>query len=195
MIPGIPSPWIILGAVVFLAVACAASYHFGTTTQENADNAKINAEKLASERAIAAANDRRYNAVADLVVNQAKSDELHAQQLAEARANVQVVTRVIQSKVIEYVTPKADAACTIPVGFVLLHDAAARGEATDSALAAAAANAGGVDNPSGIALSTVERTVAENYGACSDWKTELIAWRAYKPALQQWYDKLQGAIQ
>lgn len=58
-----------------------------------------------------------------------------------------------------YVTPQADAARTVPVGFVRLHDAAAAGSLLDPGAGAADAT------PSGLALSAVAGTVAGNYTA------------------------------
>lgn len=56
-----------------------------------------------------------------------------------------------------YVTVEADAACTVPGGFVRLHDAAATGSMLDP-------DPGGADaTPSGVPLSTVAGTVAGNY--------------------------------
>lgn len=60
-----------------------------------------------------------------------------------------------------YVSAKADAACTVNAGFVRLHDAAAKSlPAPDPAGDADAA-------PSGVALSAVAATTAENYTTCN----------------------------
>ena len=64
----------------------------------------------------------------------------------------------ITKEVPVYVTPTADAACTVPVGFVQLHDAAA-------ASIAPTGTAGNPDAPAaGITLSAVAETTAANYG-------------------------------
>ncbi|MDC6286775.1 hypothetical protein PP731_25660, partial [Ralstonia solanacearum] len=56
-----------------------------------------------------------------------------------------------------YVPVQADASCVVPRGFVRLHDAAAAGAVPDP-------GAGDADAaPSGIALSAVAGTVADNY--------------------------------
>ncbi|WP_197337938.1 hypothetical protein [Ralstonia solanacearum] len=56
-----------------------------------------------------------------------------------------------------YVPIQADASCAVPGGFVRLHDAAAAGTVPDS-------DTGDADAaPSGVALSTVAATIAENY--------------------------------
>ena len=59
-----------------------------------------------------------------------------------------------------YVSVEADSACTVPAGFVRLHDATAGG--VPAPAGAGPANAA----PSGVALSAVASTVASNYTAC-----------------------------
>jgi hypothetical protein len=74
---------------------------------------------------------------------------------------VQVVRErgdTITKEVPVYVTPTADAACAVPVGFVQLHDAAAAGIPP-------AGTAGDPDAPAaGVTLSVVAETTAANYG-------------------------------
>jgi len=68
-----------------------------------------------------------------------------------------------------YVTPQADRACPVPVGFVRLHDAAAENRPL-------AGPAGDPDAPAaGVALSTVASTVADNYTSCHAIREQLIA--------------------
>lgn len=63
----------------------------------------------------------------------------------------------IIKEVPRYVTVAADAACTVPAGFVRLHDAAATGAMLDP-------HPGDPDAaPSGVPLSAVAGTVAGNY--------------------------------
>lgn len=87
---------------------------------------------------------------------------------------------VITKEVPIYVTPIADARCTVPVGFVRLHDAAAQGSALSAAPGAA------VDAPSGLALSAVASTVAGNYGICRATAERLSA-------LQEWVKRQHAA--
>ena len=103
----------------------------------------------------------------------------------QAQATVKVVTeyvdrvRIVREKgetimreVPVYVPVKADAACTINRGFVLLHDAAAAGELPEPAGDADAAAAE-------VALSAVAGTVAANYQTCHEIAEQLRA-------LQMW---------
>ncbi|MCD9124030.1 hypothetical protein [Cupriavidus sp. UGS-1] len=70
---------------------------------------------------------------------------------------VEVKGATIIKEIPRYVPAQADAACTVPVGFVRLHDAAAAG-------AVLGHDPGSVDAaPSGVALSAVAETVAGNY--------------------------------
>ncbi|MFA1753935.1 hypothetical protein [Xanthomonas campestris] len=74
-----------------------------------------------------------------------------------------------------YVTQKADAACAIPAGFVRLHDAAATGSP-------AGPPTGDPDAPAtGITLSAIAGTVADNYTSCHATAAQLSA-------LQEWID-------
>jgi hypothetical protein len=86
-----------------------------------------------------------------------------------------------------YVTTKADAACPVPAGFVRVHNAAAANlpvEPTTGDPDAAA---------TGITLSAVAGTVADNYGTCHAIRQQLIALQASiapKPRAQQ-HDQAQ----
>lgn len=74
---------------------------------------------------------------------------------------VKEVGRTIIKEVPVYVSAEADRACTVPVGFVRLHDAAAAGVRPPDPAGAADAR------PAGVALSAVTETVAGNYTACN----------------------------
>ncbi|TPQ33422.1 hypothetical protein [Cupriavidus pinatubonensis] len=70
---------------------------------------------------------------------------------------IQVKGDTIIKEIPRYVSAQADAACTVPVGFVRLHDAAATGAVLDPGARDADAS------PSGTALSAVAGTVTGNY--------------------------------
>lgn len=70
---------------------------------------------------------------------------------------IRVKGDTIVKEIPRYVTVEADAACTVPGGFVRLHDAAAAGGVLGQ-------DPGGADAaPSGVPLSAVADTVASNY--------------------------------
>lgn len=72
-----------------------------------------------------------------------------------------------------YVSKAADAACVVPAGFVRVHDASAAN------VPVSGGPLGTDDGPSGIALSTVAGTVADNYTICRANAEQL-------KALQKW---------
>lgn len=89
--------------------------------------------------------------------------------------------QTIVREVPTYVTPAADTRCTVPAGFVSLHNAAAQGAVPDPAAA------GSADAPAaGVALSTVASTVAANYTTCHANAQQLIS-------LQQWVSQTIAA--
>jgi hypothetical protein len=97
-----------------------------------------------------------------------------------ARDEIQTVTRTIVEKVPVHVTPAADARCLVPLGFVRAHNAAASGD-----LSGLSATAGQPDDAaSGLALSTVARTVVANYGDCRGTARRLIDLQAWLAAQQ-----------
>lgn len=112
----------------------------------------------------------------------------------QAQTTVKVVTqyvdrvRVVREKgdtivkeIPVYVPVQVDAACTINLGFVRLHDAAVVGELPEPARDADA-------TASGIALSAVSGTVAANYQTCHE-NTEQLR------ALQMWIRQINVALE
>lgn len=108
-------------------------------------------------------------------------------QLAAAKTSERIVTQYVDrvqvirergatltKEVPIYVPAQADAACTVPAGFVRLHNVAATG---DLALPGAAGTAHA--SASGVALSTVAGTVVDNYATCAANAAQLTA-------LQDW---------
>jgi hypothetical protein len=123
------------------------------------------AKRLAHDRALAA----RVSAKA-----QAGADQVGAR-LDRRQVEIRTVTRTIVEKVPIYVTVQADRRCDVPAGFVQLHDAAAAGRLPDPADAAG----GAADAASGLALSTVAATVADNYGTCLGVAAQLKGWQDF----------------
>lgn len=104
---------------------------------------------------------------------------------SKSRKTVEIVTRFVdrvqyvrdvgrnnEKEAPAHVTPEADAACTVPAGFVRLHDAAAAGNPS--------AAAGTLDaRASGIPLSTVGAIVAINYARGLENIEQVKALQAY----------------
>lgn len=93
----------------------------------------------------------------------------------EKAAEIREVTRFITREVPVYVTVQADAECTVPVGFVRLHDHAAAGDMPGVSDPAGLSH----DAPSGLALSAVAGAVTDNYGTCLGEIARLSALQAW----------------
>lgn len=132
---------------------------------------------------------------ANLALAAAKADNAalaSSLELAQSTTNVvtEYVDRVqvvrergatIVKEVPVYVTATADSACSVPAGFVQLHDAAAIGSA-------APGPTGDPDAPAaGIALSAVAETVAGNYASCHATAAQVVG-------LQQLARQLHAAL-
>lgn len=99
------------------------------------------------------------------------------------REAARVITREILKEVPVYVTVEADRQCDVPVGFVRLHDAAAQGTAPAFPDGAGQSP----DAPSGVELSTVAATVADNYGVARDLREQVLGWQAwYAAQVEAW---------
>jgi hypothetical protein len=162
------------GIYLLLALAVCASYygawHYGEQRGVN-DTTMGYETTLAKERALHEA------AVAAFAFDHEKVEAALRVQLsaAEKRASEK---KMLTKEVTRYVTEKSDAQCSIPYGFVLVHDRALYG--VEDALA----NSGtvNVDSPTGLALSTIATTVNNNYAECELRGQIIGAW-------QQWYQR------
>lgn len=96
-----------------------------------------------------------------------------AGKLDARKTEIRTVTKTLTKEVVRYVTVESDRTCVVPVGFVSLHDAAARGAALPEA------PGGSLDAASGVALSTVAGTVVSNYGTAHELAAEVNAWRSW----------------
>lgn len=91
----------------------------------------------------------------------------------DAEAQIVWRTREVVRRVHEYVSPDADALCTVGLGFMRVHDAAAQGVAPP-------APAGDDDKASGIPLSGVAAVNASNLGTGWVYRERVRAW-------ERWY--------
>jgi len=137
----------------------------------------------------AAHAERRFDALR--AKEQAEALE-HVQRLARAANEIDVVwvnttttvrerARVITREVPVYVSPEADARCTVPRGFVRLWNADLQADTP------AAAPGGGHDEPAGLALSDVARD-----GVLAA-KERFALNRAALEACQAWVRKVSAA--
>lgn len=166
------SPW---GQRLALALAVVALL-FGV--HHHGYQAGVAHEKAAQTKRLEAARKKvvKREAKAVAITDQARSS------LARERVVIQTRTITLIKEVPTYVTPAADARCVVPVGFVRFHDAAAAGSPV-----LPATPGGPLDAPSGVDLSAVAATLAENYGIAYDWRAEALTWRQwYKDQKAEW---------
>jgi len=119
-------------------------------------------------------------AAADARLQQMQADKITyniSLSFAEEQQKIVGLTITQIREIPVYVSPKADAACVVNTGFVLMHDAAARGDKPASAISAG--GPGALDTPSAVRLSDVEATVTVNYGKYRQIANELSK-------LQEW---------
>lgn len=154
----------------------------GTAGLFSCQQARVNRATTALDRvnvALASANAEKKDLAGKLELAQGTT-----RVVTEYVDRVQVVRErgaTITKEVPVYVTPTADAACAVPVGFVHIHDAAAAGIAPTGA-------AGDPDAPAaGATLSVVAETTAANYG-------QYHAAAEQVKALQQLVNQLHTAL-
>lgn len=172
----------VIGALALVLAAVAAALWWE----------HIKAEWMAEgARAIAETNrkarDERHEAIAEYVVASSQRAIASDAEQRRIRSRLELEQLNRPKGVGAYVTPKADAACIVPDGFVRYHDAAV--PRADGRPALPGAASGSADRPSGVQLSRIGSVVAGNYDACQEllervpklraWcATECAAWDA-----------------
>jgi len=153
-----------------LAIALLGSlwlYHTITTRRiEDADSRAVAAETHARD-------------LAGELATKTGSERIVTQYVDRVRI-VHATGQTILQKVPVYVPASADAACTVPAGFVRLHDAAAQATMSGSTRPVDA-------QASGVALSAVAGTVVDNYATCHAIAEQLTA-------LQDWVRANSGTL-
>lgn len=110
--------------------------------------------------------------------NEKIGDEI-GQEVEEAKTKIQYVTRTIIKEVPIHVSPESDSRCVVPLGAVRVLDAAATGNPAISYGPGESA-----DQASGIELSGVVSSVADNYGYTRELEAQVIGW-------QDWYERVR----
>lgn len=130
-------------------------------------------DNLAKQAVIDASREALTQASVDREAAQASSEATQ-----EVSERVAAETQVVQTRTVEiirevprYVTIESNRRCDVPDGFVRLHDAAASGDAPIPY-----GPRESPDTPSGVEISTVAETVAENYGQCLIWRSQVKGW-------------------
>ena len=108
----------------------------------------------------------------DYKVLQARVTILHDIEVRYMPAKARIITQIetITKEVPVYVTAADNTGCTVPDGFVRIHDAAWSGDDP--------APPGELDRkPAGISLAQIAETSAHNAGACRQWREQALALR------------------
>lgn len=103
-----------------------------------------------------------------------------------AQRKVEIVTQTIIQRIPASVTPQADVACPVPLGFVRVFDAASSGDPT-AGLAYRAPEPDAA--PSGVVLSEIAAVSVNNAGACHGNAEQL---RALQDLVRQFQALQQG---
>lgn len=128
------------------------------------------------------AQERAAAARAQVVDTKQRSDT-HAVGAHEVATvtHTQVVTRTLTKEIPLVIPPAVDRSFPLSVGFVRLHDAAARGvDLSDIAASAGAADG----SPSSVTPSDAAAVIVANYGACHADDAELAAWQEFYSRLR-----------
>lgn len=102
--------------------------------------------------------------------------------LTAQKVQIQYRTQYLIKEVPTYVTPKADAACVVPTGFVSLFSGAADGTGVPPT------PGGSVDADSGLHLSDVAKIGLADVGLAQAYRSEALAWRKWYPAAKAAYE-------
>lgn len=148
------------------------------------DHAAYQRGKHEEQAAQAGRNAVAYVQAQDKTAKAAAASSSVGVKVETATAKERVITQTLIREVVRYVPAAADAQCVVPVGFVRLHDQAATGVLSDPADAAGQP----ADAPSGVALSAVGATVAENYGSCREDAERLKGWLTWYASLAPYFN-------
>ena len=156
--------------LALIIVALMAAIGFGAAWQQSRIDA-AKAETLATEEKLSAAQAERDTALQER--DDARQATRIVTQYVDRVEIVRVAGQTITREIPVYVTEKADSACTVPVGFVRIHNAAAENEIPGDP-------AGDIDAPApGVTLSSVADTVTFNYTQYHALAQQLIAAHEY----------------
>jgi hypothetical protein len=89
---------------------------------------------------------------------------------------------VIVEKIPEYISKDANAKCDVPNGFVVLHNSAVKNEVPNTAREFN-------EKSSGVELSTVGKTVVENYTSCNETREQLRSLQDWVKEQEKLYNK------
>ena len=155
---------LIVGVIVVavLTLAGIGVYVKGRSDGVALTEAKVAAEKREWERQVADLQLKHQKEVADLLADYNSKVDQYKEEIAKLADNPKVVERFID----RYVPVQTQ--CTIPQGFVDLHNKAAQGASLSEIPT-------GVNKPTDKSLGDVGSIVAQNYYTCNDIRARLEA--------------------
>lgn len=172
------------------AVAIAAVIGSGWWWHTSKVDAAVEREGKRWEAHVEALKTKQRAEVSGWVLEMVERDGIARAAYAKLAGERREVFITLERKVPVYVTSLADSRCIVPRGFVLHHDASAAARDPPDP----AASGGSVDADSGLALSTVERTVSGNYAICHDAIAEVKRWREWYADFRVEWEKLRAKL-
>lgn len=156
--------WRLLAALGAVAALCW--WRYDGVLQERARRAAEDAKALQAKR----------EAVADHVLTSSAITAAAVERLLLERSRIALQNATLKGQTRDYVPPSADRRCVVGDGFVLHHNAAWAGTELPKTAGQL------VERDSGVLLSQVADTTADNAAICRGFRAEVIAWR-------EWYGK------
>lgn len=169
----------IAGVLLVLATLAAvlfAVHHKGYQSGVKAREAE-HAEALARAEKLV----KETSEASDRITAKAKSD------LALSLAKIEDLSNQLHKETPRYVSPKADRACVVPAGYVLLRNAAGTGSAPVPESAGRS-----LDADSGLALSAIAQNDIENGRSFQSAVEEIKAWRSWYGRQAELWEKNYG---
>jgi len=154
-------------AIIAVLGAVYGVYQFGYSSAINV--AAVNEAKLQQQ-------------IADLSIKSDKvTTKIETQYVDKIKYITQIKEKVVTEYVPQFITPQAEIACTIPNGFIRLHNFGAEGIIPTPPIETDGA-------PSAIKLTDVTGVVTTNYYTCNEIRQQLISLQNWITQQQEIYD-------
>lgn len=168
--------WRIIGGVGAVGLVLFVGWRL----YENGYDAGQQAEFALRQEALAEAEKLKNEAEASWQQRVAELEML----LGAKIETVREVTNVIREEIPVFITEEVNSACTLPNGFVWLHDAAASGRP----VAELPIRSGEFDGAAGgIELSDTAELLNDNYGVCRRNAIRLQEFQQYAKEVEDWW--------
>ena len=191
--------WLALAIVAAVAFAIWRVYSTGLEEGAARKDAEWSEKWTAREtawKALAAREEARYASEKAKVEDDArKAIAILQARLDAARELAKRARQDLEIARSRYVSAKADAACVVPVGFVMFHNrAAAIASGQPGASGAPEPGPSIADAPSGTTLSTVAAVNADNLLALGECRTQVLGWQEHWKFTERWHAQVAAAL-